>query len=227
MKVGLVSANFGGIDAPKPLPPLPPGLEAHYYTDRAVPADVARTWTSVNVGPEGINPRLRSKMYKCQVYRFAPGADVFAWADASFSFSDLSFLTREAALLGPDEGAFIPHPNRARVINEYHYVIGQLRAGNPYLCARYTVESFEREMAYLRRRGHRLERLRLWSGGLWLLRYGPKVVRFLDSWWKCVQDFAVMDQPAISPLLDEADVRVRALDLHLYRSPFYVHEAHA
>lgn len=227
MRVGLVSANFGGIDEPKPLPALPPGLEAHYYTDRPLPAPVHATWTRVTLGPQGINPRLQSKVYKCQVYRFAPGADVFVWADASFRFLDLSFLTREAALLGVDEGAFIPHPNRDTVLDEYHYVIRQLQAGNPYLCSRYTIESFEREMAHFRRRGHRLERMPLWSGGLWLLRYGPKVTRFLDAWWKCVQDFSVMDQPAISPLLDEADVKVRALDLNLYRSPFYVHEPHA
>lgn len=226
MKVGLVSANFGGIDVPKALPPLPGEMKAHYYSDRLLPEDVRSTWTTATVLPPGTNPRLSAKMYKCQVYRFAGEADAYIWADAAFRFLDLPFFVNEASRLNPDEGAFIPHPFRATAQDEYMYVLRGLRSGSAYLNARYTIEAFEREFAHFRRRGHRLDQMKLWSGGLWILRHGPKTVRFLDSWWKCVQDFSVMDQPAIAPLLAEADVRARVLNIPLYRSPYHVHEAH-
>jgi len=52
MQIALVTANFGGIDDLKPLPPHP-GIDAYYYTDEATraaaSAEAAATWTRVIV----------------------------------------------------------------------------------------------------------------------------------------------------------------------------------
>src|SRR4051812_42863245 len=99
-KIALVTANFGGIDDLKPLPPHD-GIDAFYYTDAASFAAAAppavKTWTQVivpNYPRHDFNPRLRGRYFKHQIHRLDEVRNHrwLVWADSSLQFHDLGFV---------------------------------------------------------------------------------------------------------------------------------------
>lgn len=227
--VALVSANLGGLDPLHPLPALP-GVRSTYYTDRTDEPVELLGWNRViHVDAVG-GPRLASKLYKCQIYRTADAGDAewFLWVDACVRIRSLDFVPDLIAELGGSgrRAAFVPHPDRTTVADEYAYVIDGLRRRNRYLTARYTVEAMERERDYFARR-HDLGRLPLWCGGLWLLPASFESMRFLDAWWWVVRNLNIFDQCAISPLLVESGIEPVALNHSIYANEYWERVPHA
>jgi len=227
-RVALVSANFGSVDPLLSLPPLPEGVQALYFTDGA---GVPPGWSDVGARAYTFREeaRYRAKFYKCQIHRLdlTQGFDWFVWADSCLRFSDLSFipkiiheLTFNGAL-----GAFVPHPDRRTVAEEYEYVLRQIANGNPYLSRRYSAEDLKRERAHFAGE-YDLGKLQLWCGGIWILANRPSVCAFLDDWWNCVNTFSIFDQAAMTPLLVRHAVDVVRFDVPLYKNQYWERVPH-
>jgi hypothetical protein len=226
VKVALVSANVGGIDQHPSLPALPRDVEATYWTDSPVTAEVAGTWSYVlGVYPHpGQTDRIASKFYKCQIHECAPrrGYTHLAWADASIRFRSLDYLTQYAERIGTSgrRVAMVPHPNRLTVADEYAYVLSELERGNPYLVRRYDRESLERERDHFSRVLD-LRTVRLWAGGVWVLAAGPRTDALLNAWWEVVRTFSNFDQPALGCLLALQGFDVVPIEVNLYRNRWW------
>ena len=227
--IALVSANLGGLDPLHALPALA-GVRSTYYTDRADEPIELLGWNRVvKVVPVG-GPRLASKLYKCQIHRTVDAEDVtwFLWADACLRFRSLDFVAEMARAIGTDgrRAAFVPHPSRRSPGAEFEYILQGLRAGQPYLTARYTVSEIECERDYFARR-HDLWKLPLWCGGLWLLARSDRTAAFLDDWWFNVRNRCILDQAVISPLLVEHGIEPVAFKRDVYRNEYWERVAHA
>ena len=227
--IALVTANMGGIDPLFALPPHP-GIDALYYTDVPSLGSAASTWTRILVPPyPASEPRLKAKFFKCQAHHLPEvrGYPWLAWADASFEFHSLEFLTEWSGFAAPDgsRAVFVPHPDRQTVAQEYGYVLRQIELGNPYLAGRYSAEALEREREFFSRI-HDLEALKLWAGGLWLMANASRTHAFLDAWWNCVLRFSILDQAALSPLLMEHGIEPVGFDVDLSTNQHFTRHVH-
>lgn len=225
----LVSANVGGIDPAFPLPAdRPPDFTSVYYTD--APLRSIDGWDRVVRVPPDPDPRFASKEYKCRIHRQAEvaSADFLIWADASFRFKSLGFVSKLVRLAGPDAKrmALVPHPDRRTPAEEYAYIIDRLKEGNPYLSSRYNIPDLADERSHFGAR-HDLSKLGLYAGGLWGIANAPRAHGFFDSWWDTVLRFSILDQPAISPLLAEARIEPTLLDVPLYECEWWTRVHHA
>ncbi len=230
--LALVSANLGVLDPLHPLPPPPAGLDilSTYYTDRPAGAgDLAGWGTVARVKEFRGGPRLASKLYKCQIQHtaFGPDAEWYMWVDACVRIHSLSFVPGLVASLGGSglRAAFVPHPDRTTVADEYEYVLSSLRRGNQYLSSRYSIDAMEAERDYFARR-HNLAGLPLWCGGLWILPASAASWRFLDAWWWTVRNRNIFDQCAISPLLVESGIEPAAFKRSIYGCEFWTRVPH-
>jgi hypothetical protein len=224
----LVSANIGGIDPVFPLPPHP-GIHAVYFTD-AAPCEAEATWDRVVRVPHSDNPRMAAKFYKCQIHRLPEtrGFPWLMWSDTSARFKDLSFVPGLVQRLGRygTRAALVPHPNRRSPAEEYQYVIDRITEGNVYLASRYTAEEMRAERDHFAKR-HDLRALPLWCGGLWVFANAPRSHAFFNAWWRCVNTWAIIDQPAISPLLVEHGIRPVPIKLPLMDNRYWTRVEHA
>lgn len=116
-EIALVTANFGGIDAVKPLP-AHEGIDAFYYIDQpnadSASAEATKTWTRVivpNYPRHDFNPRLRARYFKHQIHRLDEVREHrwLVWADGSLQFKDLRFLSeRVGSGAAPNSRASAP-----------------------------------------------------------------------------------------------------------------------
>lgn len=236
--IALVSANFGGIDELKPLPPHP-GVDAFCCTDEAgaaaVSPEVARTWTRILV-PDyprpDFAPRLRAKYFKCQIHRLDEVRRYrwLAWADTSLRFKDLAFLRVQAAALArlPSRrrALLVPHPERKTVQEEFEFVQREMEAGNAYLRARYLSERMPEQMRHLAARGFGGGE-RLWCGGLWLVENNATVRAAWDDWWDQNLRYGLMDQLSLPAVLAQHRVEPLALDVSLWDNQHFTFVGHA
>jgi hypothetical protein len=143
--IALVTANFGGIDDLKPLPPHQ-GIVAYYYTDAAslsaAPPDAVKTWTRVivpNYPRHDFNPRLRGRYFKHQIHRLDEVRNHrwLVWADSSLQFNDLGFLADRAAQLARlavrRRVLLVPHPDRQTISQELHFIQDEIDRSLPVI----------------------------------------------------------------------------------------------
>jgi hypothetical protein len=232
--LALVTANFGGIDDPKPLPEHA-GIDAFYYTDAAVPEAVAQTWTRVlNPGfpRHDLGPRLRAKYFKLQIHRLdeVRAARWLVWADGSLRIHQLAFLRERALALSRLAARrrvlLIPHPDRGTVQEEYEFVRRAIAEEHPTLALRYRDERMGEQMAWYRSRGWNVE-AKLWCGGFWMMENSDLVRRCLDDWWDQNLRFGMMDQISLPVILEQHGIEPEPLAIDLWRNSFFEFVGHA
>ena len=230
--IALVTANFGGIDDIKPLPPHS-GIDAFYYTDAETAAscsrDAASTWTRIIV-PDypryDFNPRLRAKYFKIQIHRLCEVRRYrwLVWADGSVMFKRLDFWRQRADALARLPARrrilLVPHPERRTITEEFDYVEAEIRFGNEYMRSRYAQEKMPEQMAHFRRRGWDLN-AKLWCGTTWMVENNDGVRRALDEWWDQNLRYGIMDQLSLPVALAEHGVEPQALDVHLWDNEYF------
>jgi len=238
--IALVSANFGGIDAIKPFPPLP-GVDAFFYTDAdtlaAADPEVIPSWGRIIV-PDypryDFGPRLRGRYFKHQIHRL-PETESYrwlAWAASSLQFRDASFLLREAdrlASLPPHQRlALVPHPDRNTIREEYEFILQQIANGgeySEYLRVRYAQEKMTEQMNFFAGRGWNLD-APLWCGTFWLIENNDPITRCWNSWWDQNLRYGMMDQLSLPVLIEAFGLEPQALQLHLWKNEFWEHVTH-
>lgn len=236
--LALVTANFGGIDELKALPPHD-GVDAFYYADCGPSNEAAlaasRTWTKVvvpNYPRHDFNPRLRARYFKHQIHRLDEVREYrwLVWADSSVLFSDLSFLSTQAARLARlpahQRVLLVPHPDRETIWDEFQYIEGEIRSGNAYLRLRYEQEKMPEQMEYFRSRGWDL-RAKLWCGTVWMIENSELNRRAWDAWWDQNLRFGMMDQLSLPVILTSFGIEPQALAVPLWKNDHFSYVQHA
>ena len=226
--IALVTASFGGIDEVKPIPDHH-GIEAFCYTDGPVPPDVARTWTRVinpNYPRYDFNPRLRAKYFKLQIHRLdeVRNHHWLVWADGSLAFKNLAFLKERALELSRlpanQRALFMPHPDRATVIEEFEFVEGSIQSGHPYLEVRYSNEKMREQIDYYRERGWNVQ-AKLWCGTVWMVENSELNRRALDDWWEQNLRFGIQDQLSLPIVLANHGIEPTALPIEPRQNDYF------
>ena len=236
--IALVTANFGGIDIAKPLPPHQ-GIDAFYYTDAegaaSVTDEVARTWTRIVVPDyprHDFSPRLRGRYFKHQIHRLdeVRRHRWLAWADSSLQFKDLGFLRAQAARLARlparKRVLLVPHPDRRTVMEEFRFIQGEMDGGNAYLRQRYLQEHMPEQMRYFAARGWSAEEP-LYCGTFWMVENSASVRAAWDDWWDQNLRFGLMDQLSLPVLLAHHRIAPQVLGVHLWNNEHFEYVSHA
>jgi hypothetical protein len=229
--IGLITANFGGIDTIKPLPPRP-GIDAFYYTDAETAAVTSRaiinTWKAVIVSDREtqLNARLRAKYFKQQIQRL-PEAKPFrwlVWADSSFLFKKLDFIkdiVEKLEHLPPhDRLMLVPHPHRQTVRQEIDFVLSQMEQGNEYLRVRYGQAKTTEAIEHLESRGFSLQD-RLWCGGFWIIENNSIISQAWDAWWAYTCRYGTQDQYFLPAAMTEFGLRPQALNVNIFTNQHF------
>jgi hypothetical protein len=230
--IALVTANFGGIDVPKPLPPRAE-IDAFYFTDATTeascPPEVRATWTRViapNYPRHDFNPRLRGRYFKHQIHRLDEVRDArwLVWADSTLQFHDLRFVAEQAAALAKRAARrrvlLIPHPERATIWEEFRFIQDHLDQGHEYLNQRYATERMPEQMEYFRSRGWDLQS-RLWCGTFWMMENSELMHGAWDAWWDQNLRFGMMDQLSLPVILADHGIVPEALPVHLWKNDHF------
>jgi hypothetical protein len=229
--IGLITANFGGIDTIKPLPPRH-GIDTLYYADAEIatatsPA-VTKTWTAIIVSDLEVqlNARLRSRYFKHQIHRL-PEAKSFrwlVWADSSFAFKELDFikyLVDKLEPLAPQERLIlVPHPDRETVQQEIDFVLKQIELGNEYLRVRYGADHTNEAIKYLTARGFGLED-KLWCGGFWIIENNSIINQAWDAWWNYTFRYGTQDQYFLPAVMTEYGLRPQTLNVNIFANEHF------
>lgn len=231
MKIALVTANFGGIDMVKPLPPRM-GIDAFCFTDsatlEATDPSVSRTWTTIAVPDTDTLPgaRLRSRYFKHQIHRLpqTQACRWLVWADSSIAFKELAFIpdiVRTLQGLAPAQRLLlIPHPDRESVRQEIAFVESQLSQGNEYLCVRYGSDRIAQGKEHLLSRGFSLD-AKLWCGGFWVIENNPILHQAWDAWWSYTLRFGMQDQFYLPAALAECGLMPQPANFALRHNPHF------
>lgn len=236
-EIALITANFGGIDAVKPLPPHD-GIDAFYYTDEQTccdaPETVAATWTRIlipNYPRHDFGPRLRSRYFKHQIHRLTEGSRHrwLVWSDSSLQFHDLSFLrpwAKRLADLPPTHRLMlVPHPGRNTVGEEYSFIQSQIQANDEYHRIRYAQEKMTEQIEYFESRGWNLG-ARLWCGTFWMIERNDLLCRCWDDWWDQNLRYGMMDQLSLPVLLEHHGCVPQALEARFWTSNCFSYVQH-
>lgn len=127
-KIALYTAIYGAYDSVKPVPPLL-GVPAYLYTDSLriadnahdcgwIPFVVPHSVATLNGLPSITQPMLSHKWWKTHPERGAPGADVSIWIDGSMEIIEPMFVEQTMQVLGTDDWACMPHPERTCIYPE-------------------------------------------------------------------------------------------------------------
>jgi hypothetical protein len=226
-RIALVTASFGALDGMRPIPSCD-GIDTFFYTDARTLAPVVG-WKSVvwvDYPSASFHPRLRAKYFKLQIHRLeeVQPYDWLIWADSSFSFSSLDFLVKkvDALRLMPahKRAAFIPHPQRNSVSQEYKFIIDQMKSGNDYLISRYGNDNMAGQMEFLAAKQSSSD-YGLLCGGLWIVENSRMYHDFLNDWWDQVLRYSIMDQLSLSYALDFNGIEAETLGVPLYGGQYF------
>ncbi|MCP3138347.1 hypothetical protein [Pyxidicoccus xibeiensis] len=230
--LALVTANFGGLDVVKPLPPRF-GIDAFYYTDEATrdatSVEARRTWTRIlvpNYPRFDFSPRLRGRYFKHQIHRLdeVRGHRFLVWADASLALHDLDFLREGAkrlAKLPPHKRVLlVPHPDRRTIQEEFDFIESQMSKGDEYLRVRYAEEKMREQMEDFRARGWSLQSP-LWCGTIWMMENSELLRSAWDDWWDQNLRFGMMDQLSLHPVLAHRGIEPQPLQINLWNNSHF------
>ncbi|TXN05841.1 hypothetical protein FV219_10080 [Methylobacterium sp. WL122] len=233
----LVTANFGGIDPIRKVSPCP-FIHSYYYTDvintHNIKIDDNHGWTNIinpNYPRYDFSPRLRAKYFKCQIHRLEETAPYrwLAWGDSSFSIKDLGAIIYWSGKLRTrapqDRIAFIRHPDRTTVDQEFRLVRDLIAAKNEYVTVRYENEKLQEQVDYYLSLGWDLEKP-LYNGGFFIMERNNFTEALLNDWWDQNIRFGVMDQISLSMMLYKNRIDPYIIDANIHDNVCFTWDKH-
>jgi len=181
MKIALITSNIGNIDDIKKV--ITQYTPYDYYCfDR----------NNLPLFPN-MTDRLLSKYPKLNAHKLLPDYDVYIWIDGRVAITSPLFIDRMTRQL--EDVIMARHPDRANVLQEYQFIIKNIKEGNPYLTERYEIKQLQRQAGCF---DCNLEQLPLYSCGIFARRNTHKLnIAFEEIWNKCL-DYGNLDQPLYS-----------------------------
>jgi hypothetical protein len=205
-KIAVITANFGGIDTPKPFPGQlgAPAYDYYEITERNAPQVVP-----------GLNYRLQGKFYKLQGHIIFPGYDALIWIDGNVEIKSPTFVAdmlRALEIPHSYDIAIPRHPVRNCIYEEAEFISSAIAAGNKYLAVRYDAGAIRKEAAAYRASGHPPGWGLYWCG-LFAKKMNPRVNFFFDQWWDRCLHHQSHDQNSFPYLARELDLKIAPVDL--------------
>jgi hypothetical protein len=78
----------------------------------------------------------------------------------------------------------------------------------------------DQQVDYFAARGMSLNG-RLWATGFWLVENNALINKCWDAWWEQTQQFGLMDQIPLPPLLEQAGLEPRAAQINIWNNPHF------
>lgn len=193
---------------------------AYFYTDTQAMADAAAAagWqprivphsvTTLNGAIATVEPMLNHKWWKTHPELGCPGADVSLWIDGSMEILVDDYVERCLALLGEDDWAMMPHPERDCALLEAEY--------SAVLHWRYDPPTLLRQLAHYRDVVGHPPHWGLPASGRNVRRHTPEVLAMCADWWGHNLEWSHQDQVSLPVLMREYEGKVR----FNYRLPWY------
>lgn len=204
-KIAVITAVFGGMDAPKPFVEQSVECDRIYITPENSPFPLPN-----------LPPRLQAKYFKLQAHRIWPQYDVFVWIDGNIEITDPGFVKKITDRLS-GEICIQRHHERTTIKEEIEFI---LNSENPYVTARYGNQPLKEEYGFYLRFGMP-EDAALFACNIFAWSVSEKTKAFFDLWWGLVLQWSWFDQSAFSYLAYQIPV-VRIVDFgQMLSNPFF------
>lgn len=210
MKILVLTAIFGGVDAPKPFATqaLPEGVTL----DRLVITEANSPFPLPNL-PD----RLKGKYFKCTPF---DDEDIVVWVDGNIEVTDEYFVAKMIEPLLSENNVHITiqkHHERETVGQEIDFI---LKSGNPYLTVRYGSQPLKDEYAWYLSKGMP-PYAPLYSCNIFAYDSSSDAALFLTDWLHLCLQWSWFDQSAFSYLAWKHPI-VQTIDLGgVLTSPYF------
>lgn len=182
MKIAVVTAITGGMDALKLIPDQSVPYHRFIFTDSDVPDHL-----------KDLNKRTQALYFKQQTAAIIPGYDVYIWLDGKIQVLAYDFIQQCIDALGTGDLAVLKHGDRSCVYEELDYIIDQMAKGSGYLCTRYADRDLPGQKLSLQRRGYPIGN-RLNDCSIIVSRNSDAVKMVMNEWWVHCLDQKAFDQ---------------------------------
>jgi Protein of unknown function (DUF616) len=212
--VAIITASYGGMDAPKEIPAQTIPCNYICVTDREVRKD--------SYNPAGsrwsvLDARMKAKYFKLQAHKLFD-YDVLIWVDGNVEIKDSCFAEGMVAALGPAAAGDIAlrrHPERGCIYEEAEFIVHGIRSGDQYLIARYAGLPIQEEADSYRKENHP-ENWGLWWCGLFARRVNTRINSFFDAWWDACLRWSAFDQNSFPYLARRFDIKIKSMNWGSY-----------
>jgi len=153
---------------------------------------------------EGLHPRMKAKMFKCNPHLFLD-CDYSIWVDGSATIHDPNFVERCLDYLGDNELMCFVHPEGRRCIYE------EAQYCKDFL--KYKDVDIQGQMDIYRKQGYP-EQNGLWACGLIVRKHTARVKRFNELWWEHNLKYTYQDQLSFPVVKDMVAPRFKTLWLN-------------
>ena len=202
MKIAVLSAILGNFDTPVDPPQQDIPFTFHRFTDKDFPP-IAQ-W----------DPRLQYRIPKTHGWQMLPGYDAYVWLDGAMTLARPDSLSWLLGQMSIAEMLFFQHPYRATVRQEVEHIDEHLRAGKPYISARY-------------KNGLHWDQLMLMDGDeplyastVFAYRNSPKVQEFLKDWWYYGSRYYTCDQVNLSYIIKKHKILHKVIHQNQYKCQY-------
>jgi hypothetical protein len=200
MSVAVVSANLGNFERPPT------------HVEQSVPTDFYM-FTDENFPPRdrAMTPRLASKIPKMFSWQLVPGYDHYIWLDASLSLQHPDSVKWWIEQCEGVDAAFLRHPDRGSVEEEYEFIKAAVEAKHKYLWVRYANEFLEEQMEEIRSDPTFKDDCLL-CGGAFIYRNCDTAKAALKEWWYQTSRFHLEEQISLPFALHRVGCSIRIID---------------
>lgn len=205
-KVAILQANLGAFDTPKD--PVKQSIPTtfHRFTDKNFPP----------IG--GLTPRLQYRIPKYFGWEMFPDYDYYIWLDGSVSLLREDCATWYLEQLGDGDIAFFKHPTRRNIRQEVAHIEEHLKAGKPYITARYKGGLHKEQLELIQASGYKDRNL--YASTVFIYRNTLKVRGMMHDWWHWQSRYYTCDQIALPWVLWRNKLTVKVLQEPLYKSGY-------
>lgn len=216
MKIAILQANLGNFDDPKD-----PVEQKFPHDDQLGLVDCTfHRWTDENFPPvTGLTPRLQYRIPKLFGWEMLPGYDYYIWLDGG-----ISFLRDDCALwyldqLGDNDIALFKHPRRRNIRQEVKHIDDHLKAGKPYISARYK-NGLHQEQSDIILKDTGYKDRSLYASTTFIYRNTQQVQDFLKDWWYYQSRYFTCDQVPLPWLLWKHKLKVKTFDEPIFQTGY-------
>ena len=215
ISIAVVTANCGAFD--KIILDAPQVLPEFFKMDRII-FDDSNFPPRVN----SMTPRLQARIPKCFAWQMAPGYDYYIWIDASLAMTSANFVSWLLEQLTFTDAAFLVHPERKTINEEYLFIKEKIKSGNLYLKSRYENEFDDEQMEFINSdKSYKDDKL--FASSLFIYRNNKTTQDMLKDWWVHISRFHTVDQLALPYVLQKSGCTFKSITEPLYKSKYFAY----
>lgn len=182
MRTALITANFGGVDTKKEIPPQSVDCEIKYVDD------------SYRLPMCGLSNRMKGKYVKMHMHQLYPGFTNYIWVDSSIEILSPDFV--KFWIEPPYEFSTIVHPQRRTIMQEAQFIEKEIQNGNEYLKARYEGQPLIRQVQHYVEKYPKILENQLYAMGIFSYKSSGLNMTLMSFWWDEIIKWGTSDQIA-------------------------------